>query len=100
MLINTQQIVNITDMRGMLGNIVERAEHGEMYLISKKGSIKAALVPLSFVEKKYEKENVMDRIVSVRSGIDNDLKTTKNTVRDSTDVIREQREARSRMLTE
>lgn len=51
MLIDTNQIVSLSDLRFQLGRILAEVEEGKVLLVSKKGDIKAAFVPMTFLEQ-------------------------------------------------
>ncbi len=88
MLINTNQLVSLVDLRNKAGDLVTKAKSGMTFYVTDKGNIMAKLSPVYDI---YQQKNVFDRMDALIKKASK-LKFTDN--RDSTEVIREMRDTR------
>lgn len=88
MLINTNQLVNLVDLRNRAGYLVTKANSGMTFYVTDKGNIMAKLSPVNDI---YQQKNVFDRMDALIKNAPK-LKFADN--RDSTEVIREMRDTR------
>ncbi|OGK10204.1 hypothetical protein A2767_02015 [Candidatus Roizmanbacteria bacterium RIFCSPHIGHO2_01_FULL_35_10] len=92
MLIDTNQIIQLTDLRSRLSEIIDAVYQGKSFIITEKGKIKARIIPT------LEKSNdVFDRIEKIATRIDKHLKK-KTKVWNSVDLIRKMRQNRTKHL--
>lgn len=94
MLIDTRQIIGLTDLRGMLGQFVEEANKGKTFLISDKGKIKAAIGP-SFSQA-IDRQELARRYKEIQERAVKEAKDKNGW--DSTKLIRKMRDDRTRYL--
>lgn len=92
MLINTNQLVSLVDLRNKAGDLVTKAKSGMTFYVTDKGNIMAKLSPVNDI---YQQKNVFDRMDALIKKASK-LKFTDN--RDSTIIIREMRDQRSEYL--
>lgn len=97
MLIDTKQIINLTDLRFALGQTIDEVEKGKIFYVSKKGAIKAAFVPITYFERKEKKEELLKAMRSLRERIDRQLRKGKD-IWNATEVIRKMRDERTEKL--
>ncbi|MDO8515480.1 MAG: hypothetical protein Q7S14_03190 [bacterium] len=89
MLINTNQLVNLTNLRNDIGNYVDQAKNGQIFYITEKGQLTAALVPLQVISDVKPEEKFFVKIEDLRKRFAK-MKFADN--RDSTVIIREMRD--------
>lgn len=87
------ETIPLTKARYNLKNLVRRASAGETFVLSERGEKKAAIVPLSKVEKRSPREvkEFMDKVDKLRKKITADLRR-KGFKKTSVEMIREMRE--------
>jgi prevent-host-death family protein len=96
MLIDTKQIVPITDLRLRLSKIIEAVENGSSFFIAKKGKIKAKIVSAQSDEKE-RRLRLFEEITQLRKKNDEYYKKSKK-VWNSVELIRKMREDRTKHL--
>lgn len=92
MLINTNQLISLMDLRYKAGDFVAKAKSGMTFYVTDKGNIMAKLSP---VVNSINQKSVFDRMDALIKRSSN-LKFSDN--RDSTITIREMRDQRSKYL--
>lgn len=90
MLIDTNQIIQLTDLRLRLSEIIDAVYRGKSFIVTEKGKIKAKLIPMQ--EKNTE---VFTRIDQIAARIDKQLRMKKK-VWNSVELIRKMREDRTK----
>ena len=92
MLINTNQLISLMDLRTKAGDFVTKAKSGMTFYVTDKGNIMAKLSPVINISNQKSVFDRMDALIK-RSA---NLKFSDN--RDSTIIIREMRDQRSEYL--
>lgn len=89
MLINTNQLVSLVDLRINAGSIVAKAKSGMIFYITDKGNLMAKLTPIEEVfSGSFNFFTEMDAL------IEKSAKSNKTKKKDSTKAIREMRDNR------
>lgn len=88
MLINTNQLISLMDLRTKAGDCVSRASQGITFYITDKGRLMAMLSPIKTSDSRQKAFEKMDALIKRAK----DLKFTDD--RDSTIIIREMRDNR------
>lgn len=88
MLINTNQLISLMDLRYKAGDLVAKAKSGMTFYVTDKGNIMAKLTPVNDI---YQQKSVFDRMDALIKKASK-LKFTDK--RDSTEIIREMRDTR------
>lgn len=88
MLIDTNQLISLMDLRTKAGDYIQRANQGVTFYITDKGRLMAMLSPVKTSDNKQRAFEKMNALIKRA----NDLKFTDN--RDSTIIIREMRDTR------
>lgn len=94
MLINTNQIIDLTTLRLGLGQFVDEANMGKTFLISDKGKIKAAIVPS--LSQAIDQQDLARRFEEIQKRAAREAKGKKGW--DSTKIIRKMRDDRTKYL--
>jgi len=97
MLIDTKQVIDLTSLRLSLGYITDEVEAGKVFLVAKKGKIKAAFVPFSFLAGTENKDDLAAKIIQIQKDVAEDLRG-KNSVWTSERLIRKLRVERANKL--
>lgn len=87
MLINTNQLVSLVDLRNKAGDLVTKAKSGMTFYVTDKGQLMAMISPIPA----NNVTSPFDRIDAIRKRLKN-AKFADN--RDSTEIIREMRDSR------
>src|SRR3989344_3856292 len=100
MLIDTNQIISLSDLRFRLGRMLAEVEEGDVLLVANKGDIKAAFVPMTFLEQNAgNSEEMRMKAKALQHGFAADM-AGKKTVWNSTAFIRTQRNKRVAKMNE
>ena len=95
MLIDTKQIIPLTQLRLRLSQIIDAVEQGRSFVITEKGKIKAKILP---PEKKEEEADLMlEELKKLRKENDRYYKRAKK-VWSSVQLVRKMREERTKHL--
>lgn len=97
MLIDTKNIINLTDLRQTLGQVIDEVELGRIKYISKKGKIKAIIAPSSFVQETVDRSEIFKRLKILQRKIDKQLRGKKK-IWKSEEVVRKMRDERTKKL--
>jgi antitoxin (DNA-binding transcriptional repressor) of toxin-antitoxin stability system len=97
MLIDTKQIVPITDLRLRLTEIIDAAYAGKTFYVSERGKITAKITAAEVAEKE-RRLKLLKEIEKLRGEIDQRLKKSKKKVWNSVEVIRKMRQERTKHL--
>lgn len=97
MLIDTKQIIPVTDLRLRLKEILNAAYAGETFYISERGKIKVKITAVEIAEKE-KRLKLLKEIEKLREEIDERLKSSKKKVWTSVEVIRKMRQERTKHL--
>ncbi|OGK23561.1 hypothetical protein A2954_02485 [Candidatus Roizmanbacteria bacterium RIFCSPLOWO2_01_FULL_37_12] len=95
MLIDTNQIIQLTDLRTRLSEIIDAVYQGKSFIITEKGRIKAKIIPADLTEKKRKRE-LFKEITELRKKNDSYFKKSKGKVWNSVEVIRKMRDDRTK----
>lgn len=94
MLIDTNQIISLSDLRFRLGRMLAKVEEGNVLLVANKGDIKAAFVPMTFLEQNAgNSEEMRMKAKALQQAFAADM-AGKKTVWNSTALIRTLRNKR------
>lgn len=94
MLINTNQLISLTQLRLSAGKLLDQTQSGKTFIVMEKGKIKGAIVPASTVLGSTT-DNFFTKMDALRKKFSK-IKFADN--RDSTQIIREMRDERSQYL--
>lgn len=87
MLINTNQLISLVDLRNKAGDVMQKTKSGMIFYVTDKGQLMGMISPIPT----QTKTGPFDRIGVLREKMAK-VKFTDN--RDSTEVIREMRDTR------
>lgn len=96
MLIDTNQIIQLTDLRLRLSEIINAVYEGKTFIVTEKGKIRAKIIPAETVEKD-RRHRLVAEINQIRRKNDHYFTKSKK-VWNSVDVIRKMRDERTRHL--
>ncbi len=96
MLIDTDQIIQLTDLRSRLSEIIDAVYQGKTFIVTEKGKIKARIIPAQNSNKK-KRMRLFDEIIELRNKNDEYFKKSKK-VWNSVEVIRKMRNDRTRHI--
>lgn len=96
MLIDTNQIVQKTDLRLKLSQVFARITSGETLFITERGQIKAKIQPIR--NKMIDRKKVLREIIGLRKQIDREFRKSGKRVWNSVEIIRKMRNERARRL--
>lgn len=92
MLIDTKQIIPVTQFRLRLSEIIDSVYHGHSFIISEKGKIKAKISPPEEA-KQQDRRYLLEEIRKIREKNDRYYRKAKK-VWNSVDMIRKMRKER------